>query len=148
MILIVNDILTFYICVALAFIFEFSRILLAFLLARPSSEANRIASEKLAAQVELRTIKSIQVELVRHSKLTRKVIKCDKELETIQATYAPKAQKVRSIFRTLRVLWPVSWFTSQPTIGLYAWLVLPLAGTSIRHILRCLLTIAYPNSIP
>ena len=81
----------------------FALIISAFLLARPSSEANRIASEKLAAQVELRTIKSIQVELVRHSKLTRKVIKCDKELETIQATYAPKAQKVRSIFRTLRV---------------------------------------------
>ena len=55
------------------------------------------------AKVELDTIKSVHVELVRHSLLTRKIIKIDKKMETIQMEYAPKAQRVKKFFRMFRV---------------------------------------------
>lgn len=46
---------------------------------------------------------SVNQELVKHSLLTRKIIKVDKDIETIQSEYAPKATKVKNFFRICRV---------------------------------------------
>lgn len=55
------------------------------------------------ASIELAGIKSIHVEFVRHSLLSRKIIKIEKRIETIQAEYKPKALRVKNVFRILRV---------------------------------------------
>lgn len=52
--------------------------------------------------VEILSI-SVNQELVKHSLLTRKIIKTDKDIETIQSEYAPKATKVKNFFRICRV---------------------------------------------
>lgn len=76
----------------------------AFFLAQPSAEAKKLELEKYEAQAELSTIKSVQLEFVRHSLLTRKVIKAEKQLELIQSQYLPKVQKVRRYLRIIRVI--------------------------------------------
>ena len=91
------------ICAGIAFVFEAVRILLAYLLARPSDEIRQLNQQKAEASAELATIKSVHVEFVRHSLLSRKVIKLEKRIETIQMDYAPKAQRAKGIFRTIRV---------------------------------------------
>jgi hypothetical protein len=75
----------------------------AYLLGGPSSKIFELEDQKAAAQIELASIKSVQLELVRHSKLERQVIKLDKEIETLKASQAPKGQKIRSTLRTVRV---------------------------------------------
>lgn len=75
----------------------------AYILAKPSSEANLLETQKLEAQVELSKIKSVQLELVKHSKLSRAIIKFEKQLEVIQAQYAPKALSVKKYARFTRV---------------------------------------------
>ena len=75
----------------------------AFFLAQPSAEAKKLEVEKYEVQAELSTIKSVQLEFVRHSLLTRKVIKAEKQLELIQSQYLPKVQRVRRYLRIIRV---------------------------------------------
>lgn len=78
-------------------------------------------------------IKSVQLEFVKHSLLTRKLIKFDKEIEKLQFNHGPVAARVRKWMRILRVvvyaafayyvnfttkvvllepliIWPLSWF--------------------------------------
>lgn len=75
----------------------------AFFFAQPSAEAKKLEVEKYEVQAELSTIKSVQLEFVRHSLLTRKVIKAEKQLELIQSQYLPKVQRVRRYLRIIRV---------------------------------------------
>jgi hypothetical protein len=75
----------------------------AYILAKPSSEANVLEVKKMETQIELSRIKSMQQEFVKHAKLSRLVIKYEKELETIQAQYAPKALRVKKTMRIIRV---------------------------------------------
>jgi hypothetical protein len=105
MILLILNSVTLSKCFLIALIFEIFRVLTALLLARPSSKVTLLTSEKLTTQIELSTIKSVQLELVKHSKLTRKLIKIDKELETVQAQYIPKAKKVKKLLRIFRVIY-------------------------------------------
>lgn len=90
-------------CLVIAVGFEVLRIIIAFLLARPSSKANVLEVNILETQTELRKIKSVQLEFVKNSKLERQLIKYEKELELIQITYAPKALRVKKIARITRV---------------------------------------------
>lgn len=55
------------------------------------------------AKRELATVKSIQLELVRHSRLSRRVIKIEKEMEQIQQSHAPLSAQVKQILRIARV---------------------------------------------
>lgn len=63
----------------------------------------KLELEKYETQAELATIKSVQLEFVKHSLLTRKLIKTEKQLESIQSLYLPKLLKVRRYMRILRV---------------------------------------------
>lgn len=74
-----------------------------YLLAGPSSKIGALETEKLLVLKELRGIKSVQLELVRNSKLERKVIKIDKEIEAIKAEQEPKIAKTKKMLRFLRV---------------------------------------------
>lgn len=91
------------ICIIIPAIVEFLRIFIAFLLAAPPSKIRQLEKDKLELQLELASIKSVQLELVRHSKLERKVIKIDKELETLKGSQQPKADSSRKILRVVRV---------------------------------------------
>ena len=72
------------------------------MLDRPSNEhIKTLEGNLLVAQTELTKIKSVQLELVKHSLLKRKIIKIGKQLEAIQFREGPK--KVKSVFRVLRV---------------------------------------------
>lgn len=62
-----------------------------------------LEAEKLTTLIEQRKIKSVQLELVKHSKLERKIIKIDKEIEKINSENGPKVTKTRKILRYLRV---------------------------------------------
>lgn len=59
--------------------------------------------EKLKIQAELGTIKSVQLELVRASKLERGIIKIDKEIAKMKEGQEGSSKTVRSILRGLRV---------------------------------------------
>ena len=72
-------------------------------MARPSKEIEVLQNQKIEAAQELALIKSVQLELVRHSLLTRKVIKIDKQIETIQSKHAPKQRSVKNVLRIIRV---------------------------------------------
>lgn len=103
MILIILDYVSFYQCLAIVFAVEWLRIIIAYMLAKLPTEYNKLTEEKLMTQIELTKIKSVQLEFVRHSLLSRKVIKIEKQLETIQSGLAPKASKVKNALRILRV---------------------------------------------
>jgi hypothetical protein len=60
-------------------------------------------AEKLQAQKEVAQIKSVQLELVKHSLLTRKVIKLEKEIEKLQQSVQPTSLKVKYYSRIIRV---------------------------------------------
>jgi hypothetical protein len=75
----------------------------AYIVARPSDKLRKLEAEKFETSLELAAIKSIQVDLVRHSKLKRKAINLEKEIDKLQAETAPRHKKVKQLFRTVRV---------------------------------------------
>ena len=99
------DIELFVQCALAALAFEVLRMIIAYVLARPSSKVIQLESDKYDAMAELGKIRSVQLELVKHSKLTRKVIAIEKDIEKLQAQYFPRLLKVRKVFRVLRVSW-------------------------------------------
>ena len=94
--------LAFYI-IALCASVELLRIFFAIVFTRPDPNIKLCRDEKKIATDELAEIKSVQLELVKHSLLTRKVIKLDKQIEKLQSEFSPKIKKVKSIGRIARV---------------------------------------------
>ena len=84
-------------------IFEILRIIIGFLLAGPSGRLQTLEKDKIIAMIELRSIKSVQLELVRNAKLERRIIKIDKEIEQLTKQQTPKVEKTRKMLRYLRV---------------------------------------------
>ena len=78
-------------------------IYIAFALAKPSSEIKKLLEEKALANLEIADIKSIQLELVKHSLLTRKVIKIEKRVEKLQEETKSRFKRVKSISRASTV---------------------------------------------
>lgn len=103
MIVIPVDIEALVQCALLALVFEVLRIGVASLLARPSSEVMKLEADKFDAQAEVAKIKSVQLEFVKHSLLTRKVISIEKKIEGLQAQYYPRLLFVRKVCRVVRV---------------------------------------------
>lgn len=153
------------------FLLEFFRIMIGYFFGGQSSQYTKLEDEKLKIQLELSTIKSIQLELVRHSKLERKLIKLDKELETLKASQGPKEKKIKSMANILRaivyliaaiyfstqpvalispkVFWPVSWFVSSAesaTIPIHAWFMIVVGAFASRHVLRSVIPLFANNS--
>ncbi len=46
----------------------------------------------------------------------------------------------------VKVLWPLSWFTSAETITLPAWFMLFVFGGAIRHVLRTVLPLVFTRT--
>lgn len=86
-----------------SFLVETVRIIIGFVLAAEPSKVRALRMSKQEVESELATIKSIQVEFVRHSQLTRKVIKLDKEMEGINDGLPSKRRRVKSVLRVLRL---------------------------------------------
>ena len=70
---------------------------------RPSEKYYELMTAREATKKELSEIKSIQVEFVKHSKLERKIIKIEKDIDSIKSTDGPKAEKINFILRIVRV---------------------------------------------
>ncbi len=122
MLIVPDDSRTAFICVVSCFLFEFFRIfaglmstivasaflclislLSAYLFGRPSQKLYILQNQKFEASKELSQIKSVQLEFVKHSKLTRQVIKFEKEIEALQLTHGPRFKRVKNTFRIVRV---------------------------------------------
>lgn len=73
------------------------------MIGKPPNLIRKLNIEKIEALKEVAGIKSVQLELVRHSLLTRKVIKIEKQIEKLQNDQAPKILKIKNIARCLRV---------------------------------------------
>lgn len=148
-------------------VFEFFRILIAYMVSKPSDKIRENMVKKAEYQVELSTITAIQVDFVKHSKLTRNIIKLDKEIEQLQREYAPRVTKTKSIARFIRFLcygsigayflntgmvkvdknmiWPLGSFSfsSSHLLTLNVFFFLFLCGLAWRHILRTLLPLIF-----
>lgn len=53
---------------------------------RAPRELSSLLSKKADLKIQMTTIKSIQLEFVKHSKLSRSMIKIDKEIEVLSGT--------------------------------------------------------------
>lgn len=129
----------------------------------------KLEKERLEVSAELASIKSIQLELVRNSKLERKIIQIDKELDTLKADATPKGALTKKIFRALRlvmivglgvymglepvvqmspqVLWPLSFLGGkESTMAIQPWFVILVSSAAGRHVLRTLALLFYPAS--
>mmetsp|Transcript_7875 Transcript_7875/g.5909 ORF Transcript_7875/g.5909 Transcript_7875/m.5909 type:complete len:174 (+) Transcript_7875:53-574(+) len=156
-------------CTGLVALIEFLRIFIGFLISLPSTmKKQSLEVEKLKLQAELSTIKSIQLELVRASKLERGIIKIDKDIQKLKEGQDGSGKTVRGILRGLRyaalvglavylgleplvlispeVLWPFSFFTSSQTVPLQPWFFIAVSSLAMRHFFRTLLPIVSPAS--
>jgi hypothetical protein len=144
----------------LIMIFELLRIFFAYILCKPPNQIAKLQAEKFELQQELATIKSVNLEFVRHSLLSRKVIKIEKSIEGVKESQAPKIMRVKGFFRVLRMiayigysalyidvvvayfdpamLWPLNWFANTPTVALPCWAYVLFAGMAFRHLFRSL----------
>lgn len=150
-----------------AFFVEAARILIGYVLARPSSETKKLEAEKVEVQIALAKIKSVQLEFVEHSLLSRKVIKIDKQLSAICEAYIPKAQRAKKIMRIFRavsyvaygfllapkepllsisseVFYPVSWVFSGYETAMGAFFLVLVSGAAARQFYRVLLSVVIP----
>jgi hypothetical protein len=60
-------------------------------------------NEKIDVTLQLSDIKSVQLEFVKHSLLSRKKIKLEKEIENLQLEQAPKVRRVKRFGRIVKV---------------------------------------------
>jgi hypothetical protein len=103
MIIIPLDDQLFLLCIGGTLIFEVLRIAIAYFLASDSQELKKARADKIEAQLEIAQIKSVQLEFVKHSLLSRKVIKCDRLMEDINEKLTPKKDRIQLIFRITRM---------------------------------------------
>ncbi len=68
-----------------------------------SMKKSSLEVEKLKIQAELGTIKSVQLELVRASKLERGIIKIDKEIAKLKEGQDGTDKRIRTILRGIRI---------------------------------------------
>ena len=70
---------------------------------RPPAELTTATAELNATRIELCEVKSIQLQFVKHSKLSRKAIKLEKQVEDIKLAQVPKLIRLRNILWIIRV---------------------------------------------
>lgn len=70
---------------------------------KPPSELKQLNDDLYNTKLDVMGIKSIQLELVKHSKLTRRVIKLEKQIETITEAQIPIVDKWMYILNVARV---------------------------------------------
>lgn len=87
-----------------ALIFEIVFFNLEQYVTQPPSELKTIANQITETKQDLCKIKSIQLELVKHSKLTRRLIKLEKQTESIKEEQAPRVAKWQYIMTVARVI--------------------------------------------
>jgi hypothetical protein len=153
------DVERFFLVLATSFVFEFVRILLGYVLGRQKGVL-ALTTQKMHLLSELAAIKSEQLEFVKKTKLERKKITIEKEMEKIKFDYNDASPKWKRFFRASRfaiyaaaavyftatplimvdkvVFWPVPLFQSSCSVVLTSWSVLPMAGFAFRHLLRAL----------
>jgi hypothetical protein len=103
MLLYPHDIKLLGLCFIIPTIFEVLRLVVAAIVVAPPRKIKELEQEKFEAKFELASIKSVQVEFIRHSKLQREIIRIDRELEILKANQQPKADKLKYIMHIVRV---------------------------------------------
>jgi hypothetical protein len=92
-----------FVCVLFALFFEIIVYVVEKYISLPPTELVTANNDLVATKLELCTVKSVQLELVKHSKLTRKMIKLEKQIETIKESQLPKVNRWNYILRVSRV---------------------------------------------
>jgi hypothetical protein len=80
MFLIVQNTRVLVICLAVSLCYALARIAVLSLLCRPSAALLALLTTQLKTKKELGSIKSVQTDFVRHSRLNRQMIQLDKEV--------------------------------------------------------------------
>lgn len=114
--------------------FDFS---LGYFLVGPSGKIFTLEKEKSEIQAELATIKSVQLELVRNSKLERKVIKIEKEIDGLKSAQKPKEQNFKYYTRIARVIYFLYIFYSLLLISIVFRLYFTSPLVFIYHRVLC-----------
>lgn len=107
---------TGYLLFYISFLVEFSRLLLGPLyfflfsllfagsyFSHPSDELHEILQERTKLHIELSNIKSIQLQFVQHSKLSRQIISLDKKITKHRENQSHSLTKLKHAFLLIRV---------------------------------------------
>lgn len=146
-------------CCLVAVVLELLRIVVAYLLcARQSTQVREFAREKIRLKVELSQIKSAQLELVKKSKLERRLIEAEKKMDNLKDDVLPALrQNMRRAFFYIRLVvyglvsvacfnmdmlvvdsnmfFPFAVFPDR-LINMPAWAILVITALATRHTLR------------
>lgn len=93
----------FLLLILLPFIFEFFHQLCLFIAKLPSKDIKNLKKEIYLVKNEINSITSVQTNLIKHSKLTRKLISLEKDLNTKQVSVKPLLNKINNLFYYLRL---------------------------------------------
>lgn len=151
-------------CMGVAVLTELLRVLVAYMLgSRKTAEVRKLAKEKLTLKLELSKIKSAQMELVKKSKLERRLIETERNMEKFKEDVLPQlARSLKAAFRIVRLVvygllslacfnidlvvvdsnlfFPfVPWPFAFPLINLPAWAIIIITSLASRHLIRTLL---------
>ncbi len=163
------DPINLFLCVGVALVFEILRIFISLLFAGERG-LQIFTEQRLNVLADIATIKSEQLEFVKKTKLERRLIAVEKDIEKCKLSYAAAAPRWKRAFRIVRLVvyltamihftmdplvlvdaalfWPLLPFTSTCSIALSAWTVLPITGFAARHFLRALLALLTTASVP
>ena len=81
----------------------------------PPKELLTCTQELTIARKDLCTVKSIQLEFVKHSKLSRRTIKLEKQIEDIKEAQKPKILKIKNALNTFKVIYIFIYFIFKHT---------------------------------
>ena len=154
---------------AFVFVLEVTRLLLGYILGREKGR-EKFIEQRLIVLADLATIKSEQLEFVKKTKLERKQIAIEKEMEKLKSDYNENAPQWKRIFRIIRFIvysvtalyftstplvmvdkalfWPLAPFSSSCSIVLSVWSIIPLASFGIRHFLRVVAPLVTNEAFP
>jgi hypothetical protein len=155
--------------ICFALIFEVSRILIGYIVGREKG-IMELTEHRILVMAELSKIKNEQLEFVKKTKLERKKISFEKDIEKIKLDYIEAAPKWKRFFRSLRfvvygvgilhfsqeplvmmdkvMFWPIAPLSSYCSIVLSAWTVLPIASFAFRHLLRAIAPLVTSSQFP
>jgi len=164
------DVERFFMVLAASFAFELLRIVLGYVLGKQKGVLD-LTTKRMGLMADLADIKSEQLEFVKKTKLERKKIAIEKEMEKIKFEYNDTSPKWKRFFRAARVavyvvaavcftsaplimvdkvtFWPVPMlFQSSCSVVLNSWTVLPMAGFAFRHLLRAITPLITAEKFP
>lgn len=93
-----------FVGVIFAFLFELVLLAIDSYLHLPPKELKIYESELKETRLALCKVKSIQVEFVKHSKLSRKALKLEKDIERVKELQVPKIDRIKGMIGYFKII--------------------------------------------